>query len=423
MGRGGGKVAGAKSSVAKTGGSSSSTSVTVSGPVDPKLLGVGFAILGVVFFICTIAVPISMVANPAGTPCSNTDSLNRNEQGICVPDSEQVGEDILVEYDRSADGYMKAFRGKKSDLVNNNVTRVYSWLHYNCRLQGSYDYFSFSVPIGVVGYLNVICDTSAKKEKCKKVKMYLLTQSEFDEAIDENGEFHEKTNKKDAKGFDESDNEYYFWATGKGQYYLVFSLKDEKNKPTNIYYDIVLKYQLYDTTNMEEVECKKGECEIENIKEDEIVIADFVVPKDADCKEREEFPNLGLFCYDYCTNPKEYVCGGTVHGSQPEYTDLKIHDLDINWSGVAAAAVIFALLTLVCFALAALYLYKVLKKIGKLGKKVAKKLDKMEEKNSTQMDAVPAQPVQADPTYATPYPGQPVADPAYAAAPYPGQPM
>jgi len=418
MGRGGGKVAGAKSSVAKTGGSSTS-SVTVSGPVDPKVLGLGFLILGVVFFICTIAVPISMVVNPSGTPCSSASSLNRNEQAICVPDAEQVGEDILVEYPKSADGFVKAYRAKKEQLVNNNVTRTYSWMHYQARLQGSYDYFSFSVPIGVVGYLNVICDETKKKEKCEDVKMYFLTKAEFDEAVDEKGEFHEKAFKKDAKGFGEDPSEYYFWANGRGEYVLVFSLKAEKSRATNVFYHVVLRYQVYDTEGMEEVECKKGECEIENIKEDEVVIADFVVPQDDTCKTTEEFPNLGVYCYDWCTNPKEYVCDGLFHGSsskssQPEYFDIEIHDLDINWSGVAAAAVIFALLTLLCFGLAALYLYKILKKIGKLGKKVAKKIDKMEEKNSTQMDAVSAQP-QAAPAY----PGQP--DPAYAAAPYPGQ--
>lgn len=421
MGRGGGKVQGAKSSQTRA-ASSSSTSVTVSGEVDPKILGLGLAILGVVFMICTIAVPVSMVANPSGTPCSSADSLNRNEQAVCYP-GEKADEDFLVEYEKKGDGYVKAYRAKKSQLENNNKTRTYIWENYKMQLSGSYDYFSFSVPVSVSGYLNVFCDEWRKNDKCNKVKMWFLSKEKFDSAINEYGEFDEDAFKKADKGFDSTGSQYYFWANTPGQYVLAFALT--KEKPTYVSYDIALRYNVFETKDMEEVECKKGECKIKDVKDDEVVIADFVVPDDELCKELEEYPELGKVCYDECTNPQEYVCGGKFHAAQPEYFDIKIHDLDINWSGVAAAAVIFALLTLVCFGLAALFLYKFLKKIGKLGKKVAKKIEKMEEeKNSTQMDAVPAQPVQADPSYAAgqPYPGQPV-DPSYAAAPYPGQPM
>jgi len=405
MGRGGGKVAGAKSSVAKTGGGGGGGGGTTVVITDPKILGFLFVVAGFVFMILTIAVPVSMVVSPAGTPCSNAESINRNEQAVCIPNSDQVGENFLVEYDRwEGDGSIKAYKGKKDSAL---TWREYQWNFYKARLQGSYDYFSFSVPVSAYGGMAVYC-AYGKKEKCDDVKMYALTKAQFDEAVDENDEFNEKAFSPITKGYEKGEIQGYAinapYKEGGEQYYIVFTLKKEKSKATNVYYSIYLNYTIYDTANMEEAECKKGECKLKDIKEDEIVVADF---KSSGTEE-------------LCTNPAEYVCGGL--SSDPEYVgELKIHDLDINWSGVAACAVIFALLTLLCWAIGALYLYKFLKKIGKLGKKAMKKIEKMEEKNSTQMDAVPAQPA-ADPAYAAgqPYPGQ---DPAYAAAPYPGQPM
>jgi hypothetical protein len=403
MGRGGGKVAGAKSSVAKTGGGGGGGGGTTIVITDPKILGFLFVIAGFVFMILTIAVPVSMVVSPAGTPCSNADSLNRNEQAVCIPDSDQVGEDFKVEYDRwDGDGYVRAYRGKKTTDI---ITRAYYWFNYKAKLKGSYDYFSFSVPISAAGYMELDCDG----KKCDKVNMYLLPQSAFYSAVnDDTEEFDEdkaKSYRVQKGGLEET--QWIITAREKGQYFLVFSL--EKEKKTKIEYNISLAYNIYDTSKMEEGECKKGECKFKDIKDDEVVVADYKIPDD-------EYPGV------WCTNPEEFVCGGGILYSSPEYVSkINIHDLDINWSGVAACAVIFALLTLICWAIGALYLYKFLKKIGKLGKKAMKKIEKMEEKNSTQMDAVPAQPA-ADPAYAAgqPYPGQ---DPAYAAAPYPGQPM
>jgi len=387
-------------------------------------MGCILVILGLIFMICTIAVPVSMVVNPAGDNCvpvgSNgkpLDNLNRAEQLFClVPDTD---EDYKAETNGDK-GYAKMYVGDIDDLTV--VQRPYVWLDYQVSLKGSYDYFSFSVPNYVFGTLEVRCGKdNVRGEKCGKVIMYLVGSAEFESSVDSAGEFHMSkcTDRVDCwKGFDEEEQyNFTFSATGPDTFYLVFAL--EKNKNTMLAYDITLLYNVYDTSSLDAESCSsKGECKWKgkDLKKDKsLLIIDYPDP----------YPELGGGC-DY--NNK---------GSAPEYFTGKIHNLDINWSGVAAAAVIFALLTLVCFGLAALFLYKFLKKIGKLGKKVAKKVEKMEEKReaqaaasvSMQPVAAPVQPVYVDPNMQAgypagqpqPYPGQPYPGQPYPGQPYPGQ--
>jgi len=318
MGRGGGTVAGSKHSVEKeekhsSGGGSS-------GPADPKMMGIIFFICAFILLILCIVVPIVMVADPAGDSCIKGESLNRNEQVLCVPDD--YDQTWVAEYEASGAKYAKVYKFANATVKYTN--RNYTWYNYVAKLKGSYDYFEFSVPFYVSGNLLVGCDG----KKCDDLKMYLLSSKEFKESVDENGEFHEKTHKPDFKDFDDDRvNWFTYHATGPDYYYLLFSNK--KSKSVEITYSISMYNKIIDTEGMTAATPKDNKCEFKDMKKGEFLIMDYVSPTSAS------------------------IYGDKSEG--PEYFGIKMHNLRISWGGVVAVIIICGLLFIACAILGVYY--------------------------------------------------------------------
>lgn len=318
MGRGGGTVAGSKHSVEKEEHHSSGGG---GGKADPKMMGVIFLILAVIFLILVIAVPIAMVASPAGDSCIKGESLNRNEQVLCVPDD--YDQTWVAEYEAAGAKYAKVY--KYANATVKYTYRNYTWYNYYAKLKGSYDYFEFSVPFYITGRLAVYCDG----KKCDDLKLYLLSSKEFNEAVDSNGEFHEKTHKPDFKDFDDEQWNYFtYQAPGPDYYYLLFSNK--KSKSVEILYSISMYNKIIDTDGMTPATPKENKCEFKDMKKGEYLIMEYVSPTNAS------------------------YAGDTSQG--PEYFGIKMHNLRISWGGVVAVIIIFGLLIIACAILGVYYL-------------------------------------------------------------------
>lgn len=386
MGRGGSHVSGGSAHHDSGGGGGGGSGK----PANPIVTGIFLIGLGILFLILAIVVPVVMVADPDGDPCAIGDSLNLGEQMICEPPD--LDETYIAEVRSVGSRYAKMYKAKKSALTT--ITRTQVWPKYVSSLDNdeSAQWFNVLAPLGVTGSVHVHCSGT----KCDKVKMYWLTESQFNSRFDSDGGYIEKDDYLHKDFEDDYDTSAL---SGKGVYYLVFSNKKERKAVLR--YDTTLKYVVYDVSGLNPLACgEKGECEFEDMASGEVILID--VPS------------------------KEVREGESV------YFDASIHNNDIDWSGVLAAGFILGILGIVCFVLAAIYLYKILKKLGKIGKKVVKKIEKEQEKKeaekAAEQQAAAAQvaPVAyGDPNYGQqPYPGQPYPGQAYPAQqPYPGQPM
>jgi len=319
MGRGGGVVAGSKHSVENEKHYHSSSSGG-GGSADPKCMGAVFAFIGIVFLVLTIVVPIVMVAKPSGDKCSPATTLNRNEQMVCVPDD--LKQKWVAEYDKSGAKYTTVHRLNKNDVEYDNLN--YTWYNYHADLKGSYDYFGFSVPIQVTGGISVYCDG----KKCDHLRMYLLNSKQFKDAVDSNGEFHEKTFDYDWKDFDdERTNFFTYKATGPDYFYLVFS--NNKNKEVTLVYSISMYNKVFNTKNVTASKCEDYKCTFDDMKKDEFLVMTYNSP-----------------------STSSWYNDKSVEG--PEYFSASMHNLKIHWGAVVAVIVVFAIITIIC-AIAAIY--------------------------------------------------------------------
>jgi len=324
MGRGGGVVSGSKHSVSHDhhhgGGGGSS---------NPFCTGLTLIIAGVIFLILAVAIPIAMVISPAGDPCSPSDSINRNEQMVCIPDD--LEQTWVAEYASKGKDYTKVYKVDNTTL--RTTTREYLWKNYEVDLKGQYTYFSMSAPLDISGWFWVYCEG----KKCEDLKMYFLNKEEFDASVDSSGEFHEKRFRYDWKDFGD-DNTYYFpfnttGVSSKNEvWYLVFSNK--KNKHVTITYDIQIEYTVYDMSLETPITCEDNKCKFDDLKQNEIIVMDFISGS-----------NSGD-----CRNP----------GSVPEYFDARMHNTRISLTGVVAVAAIFGILAIASFLIGVCFIIRCL---------------------------------------------------------------
>lgn len=376
MGRGGGGVGKADHKKKdKSGGGNVTVSV---GKVNPLTSCIVFGVIGCIFLLLTIVVPVALVVNPSGDQCGLADTVNVGEQIFCKPDD--ISEDWTAEASAKGKDKIKVYRVKDEDIKSKTTTRRVKYNGYTTSLSDSYEDFSIYGTVETLIDLSVSCLGS----KCDKVKMYWLTDYGFRKAFNSDGEFVEDSVEYYKKDFENP------WVNPKtllckaGELnHLVFS--NHKEKDVIISYTADITYTVYDVSDIEPEKCGH-KCTFEDMKTGEDIILDY--PGDGSSFQE---PSVLI----------------------DTSIEARIHNEDINWSAVVACALIFGLITLVCFLIAAFYLYKFLKKVGKLGKKVAKKIEKEQEKQAA-ADAAAAQTYPAQDPYGgqAPYPGQPA---------YPGQ--
>jgi len=381
------------------------------------IIGLFFLIFGVVLIIVAAVTAKDMVEEDYDY-CNNVETLNRNEQVVCNPTKDRK-ETWYATYETKGDGHAQTYLTELDDLTE--VSRTYKWNNYMADLKGTYDAFSISSVVQTKLTLNVTCTSGS----CSSVKMYWLTSSDFYSAIRSDDTFNEDYFKPKKSNFVKDEPAQITMSIVGSEYqFLVFSSLSS----AEVTYDAYLEYTVYDTKNLKSKKCSDykdddwqgKECKIGDLDKDEVIILDFAV--------------------DYT----ESTAGAP--SSDPEYFEVGILWRDKDYSSAITTGVLLGLLGVIFLICAVVFMYKFLKKIGKLGKKVAKKVekagdkveDKIEDKahsaenKAIQMETVPGQPTAtpagypADPAYAAaqPYPAQPYpADPNYAAGaqPYPGQ--
>jgi len=367
MGRGGGSVA-EKKKKDKSGGGNVTVHV---GKVNPLTSCIVFGILGCIFLLLTIVIPVALVLSPSGDQCGLADTVNYGEQIYCKP--ADLDEKWSAEASSKGKDKIKIYKVKASEVTNNHEIRRVIYKDYTTYLNKGWEDFSIYGTVETLIDLSVSCVGS----KCDDVRMYWLTDYGFNKAVNDDGEFDEKSVEYYKKDFEvpwETTNRLLCKA---GEYnHLVFS--NHKNKGVIITYTATIDYEVYNVAGLTPESCGH-DCTFEDMKSGEAIILDYPLPS-----ESPYYPSVVL----------------------DTSIDARIHNNDINWSAVIACALIFGLITLVCFLIAAFYLYKFLKKVGKIGKKVAKKIEKEQEKQAAAEAAQDPYGGQA------PYPGQPA---------YPGQ--
>jgi len=382
------------------------------GDADPRVIGFCCFFFGTICLIIAIVIPINMAAGEwIGDECNDIFSINRNEQAVCNP--EDKDETWVAWYESSGEGYVNVYRATES---LKKTTRSYTWKNYQIDLGSMrYDYFTIASSLGVKVQLDVECSSYS----CDSLKAFWLSSSQYDSAV----------------GYSFDDLRYpsiegLFLGTKslEGQmndemYYLVFSSRSGVSAK----YNISIEYTVYDTKSLSAEKCKSDNtCKFKDLDDDEIIIMEFV------SKSSSSTP---------------YTLG-----SEPESVEIMTYEYDVDWSSVISAAVVPGLFAILLYLLAGFFLFKYLKKLGKLGKKIAKKVEKnasvststttvtVDPGKTVQPVVTPVQPVvtatpgypaaQPYPAAAQPYPGtaQPYpaqaypVDPNYPAGGYPGQP-
>jgi len=327
MARGGGVVAGSKHSASNDHDHEHYHSHGGGGSGNPFVTAIGCFIMGVIFLILTIVIPVVMVADPQGVLCTNAESVNRNEQMVCEP--KDFDHKWVTQYkDENGKNYAKVYRTTTSALKQ--TYRTYQWDNYEADLKGTFDDFAFSVPVYQSGSISVFCDGS----KCKKLKMWLMTHDQYKRAIDSNGEFNEKEVKKDFGDFRDGQTNYFdYVCEGPEYYHLVFS--NRKSSHVVITYSIFMNSTIYSVDGLKPEECEGTKCKFVDLKKDDVLILDFLSSGNHGTPGRSS--------------------------SEPEWVSATMHNTKISWGGIIAAIVICGLLTLIFFAFGALFIFKALK--------------------------------------------------------------
>ena len=344
------------------------------GEANPKVLGLLLGIVAVVCLVMAIVAPVLMARARDDHLCAPAESLNFAEQMVCKP--KYVGYTFYTsaEYPK----LVKVYREDSMDL--NNVTRVQKYKNYETTLSEHFDDFSLSVPISVFADLTVKCTG----DNCNNVKLFWLTDSQFNSAFNSAGEFMENAYNPEKVGFGESDEVHVASSVNftNGVYHIIFS--NNQSSSVKIVYSATLTYTVYDVSKLKPQSCS-GKCDFDDLKSGEVIIM--------------EYPSTS---------------------GEHEYFDASIYYKDnINWSNVLSTAFVLAGVGILCAIVSACYLKKVLKKIGKFGKKVGKKIEeeaekqaeKQQEQSTPATPASPSTPVANSTPSATP--SASVADPSY----------
>jgi len=320
MARGGGVVAGTKHSAENEKHHSSGGG---GGSASPLTMAIFFVIVGLIFLVLAIAVPIALVADPPGDSCSPAESVNRKEQAICVPDN--LNYNWIADVDADGKKYGKVYKAN-NDTVE-FIQSSFTWLNYETKLKGSYDYFAFSVPYYISGRFAVYCDG----KKCDHLRLYLLSKKEFEASIDSNDEFHEKTFHYDFKKFDDEQWNYFqYYAYGPDYYYLLFSLN--KDKKVKIKYSIEMINTVVDTSKLTAAQLDGTRAKFEKMKKGEFIVVEYPTTEN----------------YTECVDNPKY----------PESFEVKLHNDRVSLGGAVAAGAILGLIAIACFIVGVVFFLK-----------------------------------------------------------------
>jgi len=211
--------------------------------------------------VASLALVIVFADKDVDDGCTDVETLNRNEQVMCLPKNCQP--QFFVTYESAGKGHAHVYRTNINEL--SPVTRSYTWLDYHEKIKkNSYTYFSVSASPRVSVDVNVKFD-----EESDDLSMYWFTYNQFTYFME--GDYYKPV----MKSFKKGNNRWNKTASGNQPYYLVFSTKDHSVKFS---YDVALEYTVYDVSKMQEVACSGRRCEVNNMVENEdVIIVDYPV--------------------------------------------------------------------------------------------------------------------------------------------------
>jgi len=335
--------------------------------------GIFFLVLGIIFLVLTFAVPIAMVADPVGDPCTkaNPSSLRPGEQMYCKP--EDLKEKWTGEYHgvdgTSVNDYVNIY--KISGPLPETVTRTSRVIHSSTSLsRNKFIYFNFSVSAASSLDLQIDCTSSQST-----LRTYLLTSEQFEEASERDSDgsitfYYSKVSAKilDTCATDNAVQTYQLAAPN--YYYLIFLYVASSISTVSFRYDITPHYTVYKLDAYSDKKCSTNECTYKKMSDNEYVFIDF---------------------------PYSTTAPAVVHA--------RIHNEDPDITAALVAGLVLGVITIVLLIIAAVFLFKWLKKMGKIGKKAVKKAEKKEAEMAA-ANATPAAQPYPDQAYAQPYPGQ-----------------
>jgi len=247
---------------------------------------------------------VIFVASSSGNLCTPATTLNRNEQMVCNPD--QYSRKWTAEYSSTGGGYAHVYKVKKSSLPTTH--RYYTWKDYSVSLYGSYDDFSMSAPLGLTGTLDISCSGI----DCKSVKVYLLNDKQFYNALDSDGYFREYAYSPGIDGIAGS-RTWTFSDVGPDYFHLIVS--GGYRYDADITYSVYLDYTVYDISSATAESCISHKCTYEDgIEADEMLIVDFPTIKTESYagKDRSEPEYFSASIHDHSLATGAIVCGVVV---------------------------------------------------------------------------------------------------------------
>jgi len=299
-------------------------------------MAVFFGVLIFFFAILAIFVPLGIYL-AAGSECSPIDSLNRNEQAICVPDDLEA--EWGVDLSSKGQNYIKVYRVSNSSLQK--ITRTYKWINYQESLVFDHSYFTVACPLDV----NVKFDVSIEDKELDDLHFYWITKSQYYRALDD-GYFYESF--YGTQKFIKTGTGRYTWTSPRSVvpntlYYMVFSSNWHS---VRFEYDVLIEYTIYNVTGKKAEVCEYPKCVFNDMKKGEIIIADYPARSQN-------------------ATPAQY--------SDPESLYVWLHDNSVNWVALFVCLGIFGGITLCLILALCVYLTDKCKKIRKLFKKIVKK--------------------------------------------------
>jgi len=292
-------------------------------------------------FILTIVLPIVIVTNPGySAVCYSETNLNRGEQIWCRIDDKYLDSTWVVDLTHENDReYGKVYR---SLAFPHTFEYTMKWTNFEVNVAPeSYVSYPISCPVYIRERLvNITCHGTS----CKKAQGHYLTREQYTNA--------RKDSLDDMENYgyhmDLEDGSEVEWSVHEPSsskfYYLVFS--NIGNKEVSISFSAEFEYCGANTSVLTPSELKDGKLKIDDLDEDEYIIVDY---------------------------PNENGINDASDHSSPRALEVSIHDIDINWGGVAACIIIFGLITVASFMCGVYSMRRKMKKLGKIKKRSEKK--------------------------------------------------
>jgi len=304
-------------------------------------------LVGILFLILAIVVPI-VIMKDSHVLCPPATSINRGEQLVCKRFNH--GESYYAEVSSNGSSYVKVYKTSTSPKT---VYRTIAYKNtYTSTLSEAYEDFSISSPF----YVSVNAKVWCSGRKCDKVKFFWLTDEKFQDATRYGG-FDDSRVSYYKKDF--SDSPVNVTPSYTGNNYMHFLFSNNREKDVVLSYQITVTLQVYDVNNLNPENCKGDDCKFKDLDSNDILIIDYPL----------------------------------VSGLREDaFFAASIYYKDVNWSSVILSAIFLGLTAIACLLISGLFFYKILKKLGKIGKKVVKAVEKHEERKMEAAVAASSQP-------------------------------